>query len=48
MSNNENRRYPGSRPFEGYEANLFFGRSADSEKLYQQVLNEKTVLLYAK
>jgi hypothetical protein len=49
LSNSSKKyRYPGSRPFEADEKDLFFGRSDDSQKLYQQILNEKTVLLYAK
>ncbi len=47
-SSGKKYRYPGTRPFETDEKDLFYGRSDDSEKLYQQILNEKTVLLYAK
>ena len=47
MTNNK-YRYPGTRPFETDEKELFFGRSNDSQSLYQQIFNEKTVLLYAK
>lgn len=48
MSNSKKYRFPGPRPFKTDEADLFFGRTADSEQLCQQVLNEKMVLLYAK
>jgi hypothetical protein len=41
-------RYPGVKPFETDEQNIFFGRSNDINTLYDLVGLEKTVLLYSK
>lgn len=41
-------RYPGVRPFSENEQHIFYGRNADSEKLYQLIQLEKLVLLYGK
>ncbi len=41
-------RYPGARPFEKEEKNIFFGRDSDSQRLFELIRIEKTVLLYSK
>jgi len=41
-------RYPGIPPFMPEQKDVFFGRSADTQRLYNLVLTEKTVLLQAK
>jgi len=41
-------RYPGTRPFEKNESNLFFGRNEDILNLYQLIMNEQNILLYSK
>lgn len=41
-------RYPGVKPFEIQESNLFFGRDKDIEQLYKFINNEKTVVLHSK
>ncbi len=41
-------RYPGLKPFEPHEANLFFGRSQESRELYNLVIVERLVVLFAK
>ncbi|MCH5597323.1 nSTAND1 domain-containing NTPase [Niabella ginsengisoli] len=41
-------RYPGVRPFTRQEKNIFFGREQDAQKLYDLLLIEKMVVLFAK
>lgn len=41
-------RYPGPRPFETDEANVFFGREKDIERLIQQLKLTNLLVLYAK
>ena len=41
-------RYPGVKPFSENERHLFYGRTADTKKLYQLINLEKLVLLYSK
>ncbi len=41
-------RYPGVAPFTQAQKDLFFGREQDVERLYNLVLKEAQVLLYAK
>jgi len=41
-------RYPGARPFEKEEKDIFFGRTNDIQALFDLVRVEKTVLLYSK
>ncbi len=41
-------RYPGVRPFKKEEKDIFFGRDADAQLLYELIRVEKTVLLYSK
>ena len=41
-------RYPGVKPFSEDERHVFYGRSADTKKLYQFINLEKLVLLYGK
>ena len=48
MDNKPQYRYPGPKSFSRNETNLFFGRSQDSEKLYQLIKLEKTVVLFSK
>jgi hypothetical protein len=40
-------RYPGVKPFETDDQSVFFGRTADIDKLYEMISVEKTVLLYS-
>jgi len=42
------RRYPGTKPFERNEHELFFGRTADIEKMLELMRFEPLVLLYSK
>ncbi|TNE50224.1 MAG: hypothetical protein EP344_17470 [Bacteroidetes bacterium] len=48
MTTNNSLRYPGVRPFETHEQHLFFGRSRDIEELYDLILLERLVVLFAK
>jgi hypothetical protein len=41
-------RYPGVKPFERSEENIFFGRDQDIEHLYELILLEKLVTLFGK
>src|SRR5690606_33398613 len=41
-------RYPGVRPFTKSEKNIYFGRAEDSQKLFELLLLEKLVVLFAK
>ena len=41
-------RYPGVKPFEQQEHNLFNGREQDIENLYELILLEKIIVLYGK
>lgn len=41
-------RYPGVKPFERTEQNIFFGRDQDIEQLYELILLEKLVILFGK
>jgi hypothetical protein len=41
-------RYPGVKPFERSEKDLFFGRDPDIEQLYELILLEKLVTLFGK
>ncbi len=41
-------RYPGVKPFERSEQNIFFGRDQDREQLYELILLEKMVTLFGK
>ncbi len=41
-------RYPGVRPFKKEEKDIFFGRSAEARKLYNLIMLEKMVVLFAK
>ncbi len=42
------RRYPGAVPFETWQSDIFFGRTAVIEELYHKILLEKLVVLYGK
>ena len=42
----KSNRYPGVRPFEIYEANLFFGRETDAQALAVMLQLEKLVVLF--
>jgi len=48
MKNNKLNRYVGVAPFQPNQKDIFFGRDADSEKLYNLVSSQQQVLLYAK
>jgi len=48
MKNNKINRYVGVAPFQVEHQDIFFGREADSEKLYSLVLSQQQTLLYAK
>lgn len=41
-------RYPGTRPFQEEDRNLFFGRKKDIEKLTELIVLEKMVVLFSK
>jgi len=41
-------RYPGSKPFEASEKNLFFGREDDIERLSESIQVEQLLVLYGK
>lgn len=41
-------RYPGVKPFERSEKNIFFGRDRDIENLYELILLEKLVTLFGR
>ncbi|WP_339901118.1 hypothetical protein [uncultured Cyclobacterium sp.] len=41
-------RYPGTRPFQENDRELFFGRNTDIEKLSELIVLEKLVLLFSK
>ncbi|MCL6257469.1 hypothetical protein M3O96_00095 [Aquiflexum sp. TKW24L] len=41
-------RYPGTRPFQEDDRNLFFGRNEDIEKLTELIVLEKMVVLFSK
>lgn len=41
-------RYPGTRPFQENDRDLFFGRNNDIEKLSELIVLEKLVLLFSK
>ena len=41
-------RYPGIKPFQFEESNLFFGRTEDTERLTKLISLEKLVVLYSK
>jgi len=41
-------RYPGTRPFTEDDRLLFFGRNEDIERLHEQILVEKLVVLFGK
>ena len=41
-------RYPGVRPFKKEERDIFFGRGAEAKKLYNLIMLEKIVVLFAK
>jgi hypothetical protein len=41
-------RYPGVKPFERSEENIFFGRDEDIQSLYELILLEKLVVLFGK
>lgn len=41
-------RYPGTRPFQENDRELFFGRKSDIEKLSELIVLEKQVLLFSK
>ncbi len=41
-------RYPGTRPFQEDDRDLFFGRNKDIEKLTELIVLEKMVLLFSK
>ena len=41
-------RYAGISPFTGEQRDIFFGRNRDIAKLYEQILFEQQVVLYAK
>jgi len=41
-------RYPGTRPFTEDDRHLFFGRNDDIERLHEQILVEKLVILFGK
>jgi hypothetical protein len=43
-----NNRYAGISPFTSEQRDVFFGREKDIEELYEQILLDKQVLLYAK
>jgi len=42
------RRYPGATPFNSRQANIFYGRDKDIDKLLTLIQVEKKVLLYSK
>lgn len=44
----KNYRYPGIKPFQTFDRQVFFGRKQDTEKLFKFISVEKTVLLYSK
>lgn len=44
----QKNRYAGISPFTGEQKDIFFGREKDIEQLYEQILFEKQVVLYAK
>ena len=46
--NNILYRYPGVKPFEATDAQLFFGRERDCTDLYDLLCREKLVVLFAK
>jgi formylglycine-generating enzyme required for sulfatase activity len=48
MMTKRSLRYPGVRPFETHEKHLFFGRSRDIEELYDLLLLERLIVLFAK
>ncbi len=43
-----NRRYPGVQPFKTEQANLFFGRGDDRDRLLNLILLEKLMVLFGK
>jgi hypothetical protein len=43
-----NRRYPGVQPFKTEQANLFFGRGEDRDRLLNLILLEKLMVLFGK
>mgnify|MGYP003614614214 CR=1 FL=1 len=45
---NKLHRYPGVRPFSKEEANIFFGRANEAKKLYNLIMLDKVVVLFAK
>jgi len=45
---NKLHRYPGVRPFKKEEKDIFFGRSTEAKKLYNLIMLEKMVVLFAK
>jgi hypothetical protein len=48
MSEQITSRYPGMKPFEAHEWQIFFGRKTDTQSLYDLIGIEKTVLFYSK
>ena len=44
----ERSRYPGAKPFETNQKNVFFGRDEDISKLYYGIKIEQLIVLYAK
>lgn len=48
MSLIQPNRYPGVQPFKKEQAHLFFGREEDCERLFDLILLEKLVVLFAK
>src|SRR5579871_3536778 len=41
-------RYPGVRPFTVNDSEVFFGRTAETEKLFKAIMLEKMVVLFGK
>src|SRR5688572_5201164 len=44
----QRHRYPGVRPFEGADADLFFGRDRDKADLLGLIAIEKLIVLFGK
>ncbi|MBV6443565.1 MAG: hypothetical protein DYG98_22690 [Haliscomenobacteraceae bacterium CHB4] len=47
-STSTRRRYPGAKPFEQIQQDIFFGRQAAIEELYRRISLERLIVLYGK
>ncbi|MEL6275148.1 MAG: hypothetical protein AAFU03_08605, partial [Bacteroidota bacterium] len=48
MANQKPNRYPGVQPFRTDQASIFFGRQADTQRLFSTVSSERLTVLYGK